>query len=426
MEPPAKKRKKALPSASSIIKIAVSSAQTHVVVATDDKAIHVFAADQQGVLAHLSRRDMPKRPCAISVLSENSTILCGDKFGDVYSVPLLPEAKGSDRDALPGATTKETTPPSEREFKPAATTLTVHTQRNRKALEAQMKQKGLKTKTKEPLDFEHDLLLSHVSMLTHLTPATREVDGRRRGYIITADRDEHIRVSRGPPQSYVIEGYCLGHQEFVSKLCLVPETDFLLSGGGDDWIGLWDWPSFRLIRRIDLLELVCRGFRTRAEHRNEDVELPASLAVSGMWMVSIGVKKADGSVAVEEAVAVACEKVPMIAVGLVSQLALSDRFHSCAWFEANVLDCVRAGETTILTFDDRTPGGTRITRGRFQITGESIVQFLTDVELDESMTQLNTLPASDESSDDGGLESLLYGVEHLRKREYSDSAGNEE
>ena len=247
---------------------------------TDDKCVRVFEISAQGRVQELSQRFMPKRPCAIEVLPNNATILCGDKFGDIYSLPLLPE----DKEDVPSLEhTADEVDKSTKSFKPSATNLTVHTQRNRKALEAQLKQKNLTAKTKEPLNFEHELLLGHVSMLTDLVYATQKAEDKRRGYIITADRDEHIRVSRAPPQSHVIEGYCLDHKEFVSKLCLVPDTDLLLSGGGDDWISVWKWPEFRLRTRLDGLRDALRKESTQALPANGTE--PESVAVSGIWVL---------------------------------------------------------------------------------------------------------------------------------------------
>ena len=51
------------------------------------------------------------------------------------------------------------------------------------------------------------LLMGHVSLVTTflLTPDEK--------FIITADRDEHIRIS-WYPESFVIERYCLGHMKY--------------------------------------------------------------------------------------------------------------------------------------------------------------------------------------------------------------------
>jgi tRNA (guanine-N(7)-)-methyltransferase subunit TRM82 len=101
-------------------------------------------------------------------------------------------------------------------------------------------------------DFEITLLLGHVSMLTAL--AIGENEGRR--YILTADRDEHIRVSRYIPQSYVIEGFCFGHTEFISSM-VIPASrgDVLVSGGGDEDLFVWDWTSNKLLSKISILSL---------------------------------------------------------------------------------------------------------------------------------------------------------------------------
>lgn len=190
---------------------------------------------------------MPKRPCAILVTPDNKTILCGDKFGDVYSLPLLQQESVSvaPSQTEPGETPKKT-------YAPTATNLTVHTGRNRRALEEQMRRKDSEAKTKEPLKFEHQLSLGHVSMLTDMVFATQLVNGKSQHHVITSDRDEHIRVSRAPPQAHIIERYCLGHTEFVNNLCLIPDTKMLLSAGGDDWIGAWDWTTGKLLAKHEL------------------------------------------------------------------------------------------------------------------------------------------------------------------------------
>lgn len=208
--------------------------------------------------------------------SDCKTILCGDKFGDVYALPLFPSAG----DRANGHVEVKPEPEAINErYKPSASELTVHSGRNRKALEMQMKHKA-QAKTKEPLKFQHELLLGHVSMLTDIAFADTMVESKRRQYVITSDRDEHIRVSRGPPQSYIVDGYCLGHTEFVSKICILGDKSQLLaSGGGDDYIYVWDYTQHRLVGRLNV--------RAHLKKRLESDHLPAEwnekIAVSGIW-----------------------------------------------------------------------------------------------------------------------------------------------
>jgi tRNA (guanine-N(7)-)-methyltransferase subunit TRM82 len=208
---------------------------------------------------------MPKRPSAI-VISPDLQIICADKFGDVYSLPLLPD------ESIGGTSGGTTTTVPHRSvkpgFTPSANTFTVHSKRNRQALEHQKKQmernQQQKAKPGEAAsaqeddgaaavpDFEMSLLLGHVSMLTALTLA--ESDGRR--YIITGDRDEHVRVSRYIPQAHVIEGYCFGHKDFVNSL-LVPagRPEILVSGGGDPELFVWDWKNGNAHKKTNVLSL---------------------------------------------------------------------------------------------------------------------------------------------------------------------------
>jgi tRNA (guanine-N(7)-)-methyltransferase subunit TRM82 len=246
---------------------------------------------------------LPKRPCAIVISPDGSSIISGDKFGDVYSLPLLPTVEQDE------AARSKMLSPAPATFTPTATEQTVHSKANRKALEAQKKQatKESTTKKKEPLAFAHEVLLGHVSMLTDVLLATvedEEEDVEPKTYILTADRDEHIRVSRGPPQAFVIEGFCLGHTEFINKLCLAEPT-LLVSGGGDHELYVWHWLDYKLVKKVDLLQAVSREVRnikrkaqadddiemgarirpteeTEAEEK-EELEVEVKVAVAGLW-----------------------------------------------------------------------------------------------------------------------------------------------
>ncbi|XP_012994654.3 tRNA (guanine-N(7)-)-methyltransferase non-catalytic subunit wdr4 [Esox lucius] len=94
-----------------------------------------------------------------------------------------------------------------------------------------------------------DLKLGHLSMLLSmtLTPDSK--------YVITADRDEKIRVSH-LKSPYNIQAFCLGHLEFVSSLLVPPgHPHWLLSGSGDGTVKLWEYESGRRVQTWDLKQL---------------------------------------------------------------------------------------------------------------------------------------------------------------------------
>ena len=131
-------------------------------------------------------REMPKRPTEIKLTRDGQTILVSDKFGDIFryesltyalidllilawfSYPFHPEP-------LPSPTA------------PAGTS-------KRDAL----------TSHENPSN--GTLILGHTSLLTAFVLTEDEK------FLISADRDEHVRVS-WYPQGYVIERYCLGHEK---------------------------------------------------------------------------------------------------------------------------------------------------------------------------------------------------------------------
>ncbi|KAK0731607.1 hypothetical protein B0H67DRAFT_477957 [Lasiosphaeris hirsuta] len=278
-----------------------------VAVTGSDKTIWVFEHDGAGNLKQLSSRTMPKRPCSIAITPDSQTILSADKFGDVYAVPLLQSAadqqQAESKEATPAPDVRSATPSSTtiaQPFKPQANEFTVHTKRNLRALENQklgLQTKGGADKPAEPA-FEHTLLLGHVSMLTAVVvgvhPATR------RSYIVTGDRDEHIRVSRGAPaQAHIIETFCLGHEDFVSRLCLpapAARPEVLVSGGGDDHLFVWDWTRGALLSKASVLA-----------HVQRVVPQQRNIAVSRIYACPAGHGE-DGSVLVF----VVCERVPAL------------------------------------------------------------------------------------------------------------------
>lgn len=220
-------------------------------------------------------RSMPKRLCSITITPDERTIVAADKFGDVYAIPLMPTA---DHDPGRSQTTQKA------KFEPSASEFTVHTKGNLEALRQQRQQKKANER-KEGLAFQHRLLLGHVSLLTDVVMAQSVVGSKTRNFVLTADRDEHIRVSRYP-QSHIISGFCLGHREFISKLCVLPwNQDIIVSGGGEASVKIWKWRASQLLHDEALSNL---GLQRGGASMDDSSQPHASTqsAVSGIWPVS--------------------------------------------------------------------------------------------------------------------------------------------
>ncbi|KAF1912259.1 guanine-N(7)--methyltransferase subunit TRM82 [Ampelomyces quisqualis] len=387
----------------------------------EDKCIRVFQVDSQSRLKQLSERCMSRRPSSITLTSDDTTILCADKFGDVYALPLLPSPEDEQPEAAPPAKSE----PEDKNFMPSATVLTVHSGRNRKTLEEQLKQnaKG-PLKTKEAMSFKHELLLGHVSMLTDL--AFVNLEGR--GYIITADRDEHIRISRGIPQAHIIEGFCFGHEEFVSRMC-VTRSGRLISGGGDGQVFVWDWQNCQLVEKLPLRDIAIQHLKTRPDINSLlSDEAAFKTAVTGIW--EIPSSKDQGT-----EVVVACEGLPVlfsfkVDIGAVlgSSLALSGNPLDVAFVQTS-----QNSWTMIVSVDNvHTPGSTAERRGnqdasRLQcFATQADGQWSEDAGIREALnifaeagcnidTAFNDGPSSG-PTESKGVRDILYHVENLRKR----------
>ncbi|KAI1096213.1 hypothetical protein F5B19DRAFT_224905 [Rostrohypoxylon terebratum] len=388
-----------------VILLAATEDGSHLVAVTgQDKTIWVFEHDGKGTLKELSKRVMPKRPSSIAIITtaDGPTILSADKFGDVYSLPLLPTPLTTSTTPASNTPTPSSTPAPSAPFKPSANRLTVHSKRNLRALEDQervLAQGQEIRKEKEAPAFAHDLILGHVSMLTSLVTAS--ADGRP--YIITADRDEHIRVSRGVPQAHVIENYCLGHDSFVSALhvpAMRPEV--LISGGGDNEIFMWDWKAARFLHKAYILDRV------------KEVRPDAS-KVAVMRILSCRVLQ-------DCYVFVVCEQVPVIFIfvlGLDSSLSYSESIILPGIpLDVIVVPNSKRGPGLVVSLDNHNPPlETSPLCSRY--IGEPLLlyeQNETGQWSDTGRVLKNTDGSLDISRDH--LENILYPVEKLRKTEF--------
>lgn len=252
-------------------------------------------------------------------------------------------------------------------------------------------------------------------MLTDVTYAN--VDGR--SYIITADRDEHIRISRGQPQAHIIEGFCFGHEAFVSRLRLTP-SGLLVSGGGDDDLFVWDWQTCSLKERLTIRDLAFGHLQGR-NVVPIDLECTSyKVAVSGIWSLPN-----QGNDA--ERILVACEGVPAL-----FDLAMGGSTPgSQISLKGNVLDIALivnpTGSVRIVVSIDNVhkPGSTTEKREDqvpklqcFSLQPEGLWQ--EDAELAKVLESFerssNTANSSVQGADDDAVRSILYNIENLRKR----------
>lgn len=77
---------------------------------------------------------------------------------------------------------------------------------------------------------ERSVVVGHVSVITDMSLAN--------GLLLTADRDEKLRVSR-LSAPHIIEAFLLGHTEYISSACILADTQRVISVSGDGTARLW-------------------------------------------------------------------------------------------------------------------------------------------------------------------------------------------
>lgn len=173
--------------------------EKYIIGTTDsDKAAVIFEINfsKENCLELVKRQIFPKRPCAVSTSTNDSELIVADKFGDVYSIPIDSEPSVDEKSLVP--------------------------------------------------------ILGHVSMLSDVLVA----EHNNKQFVLTGDRDEHIKITHFP-KSYVVKHWLFGHHEFVSCLHLCEfNKDILVSGGGDDYLIVWDWFKAEKLAQIELRDLI--------------------------------------------------------------------------------------------------------------------------------------------------------------------------
>ena len=96
-----------------------------------------------------------------------------------------------------------------------------------------------------PDDASMRILLGHVSMISSVDFIPAPSASSPHSFVITADRDEHIRISRWGPKraAHVIERFLLGSNSFVGALHVLPQEAKLISADGGSAFRVWKLPE---------------------------------------------------------------------------------------------------------------------------------------------------------------------------------------
>jgi tRNA (guanine-N(7)-)-methyltransferase subunit TRM82 len=205
-----------------IRQLAISPDSKYAVTVSNDKGFRTYSLAEP--IEHLSTRYLTKKPSAISFTDDGDDIIVSDKVGDCYLYPLVPRDVSGD------------------------------------------KVKIMDIQADPTLNPEATYLLGHVSVLTSHILTTDE-NGHK--WIISADRDEHIRVTRYP-NTFVIERYMFGTEGFVSSIHIPNGSpELLVSGGGESILRVWNWKQGKQIGSIDIADSVL-PYRTARSSLRKD------------------------------------------------------------------------------------------------------------------------------------------------------------
>jgi tRNA (guanine-N(7)-)-methyltransferase subunit TRM82 len=162
---------------------------------------------------------LPKKPSAITFTPESDSILVADRFGNVHKFGLkdilsgknAAKATGDDHEDEDGDDHEDDENPSGKDIE----------------------------------DEAQNIILGHFGTISDL-----RFTGNGK-HLISADRDDRIRVSRWP-HAYVVQSFCLGHTNFVVQSKPVGASNFVVSGSGDGTVRSWNILTGAEVGKVDL------------------------------------------------------------------------------------------------------------------------------------------------------------------------------
>ena len=205
------------------------------------------------------------------------------------------------------------------------------------------------------------LLLGHTaSMLTGLRVVHNSADDTAR--ILTSDRDEKVRVSSFP-NTFVVEGYLLGHTEYVSSLDVSKDEDcpYCVTCGGDGTVRLWDYTT---CEELDVVK-ADQSPSESGEEEKESAEVPLGVAMNSdgsavavIWNdnTRVDIYRITEGKTLEKMQSMECSEQPLIASflpgGTLAVLAKNPAY--LVQYKA-VLTDGDAGRVASLSLDDSSP-----------------------------------------------------------------------
>lgn len=126
-----------------------------------------------------------------------------------------------------------------------------------------------------------EVIVGHYSSISSMTLSS---DGK---FVITGDKDEHVRVSNYP-YGFDIQSFCLGHTEFISGLLVSKKFPrVLVSGSGDGTLKLWD------LTTGDILDSIFIGDNKDKKSEDADSVIPLDIHEATQNMIVSVEEKAE-------------------------------------------------------------------------------------------------------------------------------------